>query len=372
MSGKGSGTSFHDAVRLISNPTGVKYKAYVSGISTTGDMGCGAPPWDPHGTYRLALNGGQIMIQRFSDGAWVASPLTAPASSEQLTDPVSTTVPDANTVPDAKQVFVIHGRNVAARDQLAIFLRACGLRPINFGDLRAEMGGTPTIDRIVEEGMARAQGVVALITADEYAALHPHFRSEKDDEVAVARWQARPNVIFEAGMAFGRNRNRVVFVLLGAPRLFTDVAGVHVLAPTNDAKGDRSMLRETLRKGMGCAVDESTDWMSHGDFENCLPKSLEMGPSDPFGAKTAGGTVAEVSDGDARILLAGWLHALSTFKSGRALEYASIAVEARVTTAQVRNLLVEVVRASGDRWSVEEQGDAVIRLRHAPRTRGGY
>jgi hypothetical protein len=117
--------------------------------------------------------------------------------------------------PDPTSVFVIHGRNADACAEMGIFLRACGLKPINFGDLRAEMGGTPTIDRIVEAGMARAQGVVALFTPDEYAALRPSLRAKDDRGDAIARWQARPNVIFEAGMAFGKDRDRVVFVVLG-------------------------------------------------------------------------------------------------------------------------------------------------------------
>jgi hypothetical protein len=138
--------------------------------------------------------------------------------------------------PDPKHVFIIHGRNSKARMEMGIFLRACGLTPINFSDLRAEMGGTPTVDRIVDEGMQRAQGVIALFTPDEFACLRPEFKRKEDRIEDVARWQARPNVIFEAGMAFGRDRNRVVFVLLGEPTLFTDVAGVHVLRPTNERR----------------------------------------------------------------------------------------------------------------------------------------
>lgn len=150
-------------------------------------------------------------------------------------------------VPDAKSVFVIHGRNDKARKEMCVFLRAWGLQPINFGDLRAEMGGTPTIDRIVEEGMRRAKGIVALFTPDEYSTLAEKLRNPHDDEEAKARWQSRPNVIFEAGMAFGKDRNRVVFVVLGDTKLFTDVAGVHCLRPTNSVPGDRTVFHDTLK-----------------------------------------------------------------------------------------------------------------------------
>lgn len=184
--------------------------------------------------------------------------------------------------PDKSKVFIIHGRNLKAAQEMGNFIRSLGLSPINFKDLRASMGGTPTVAEIVERGMAEAQGVIALFTADEFAGLRPDLRQKHDSGDDTARWQSRPNVIFEAGMAFGRDRNRVVFVLLGNPKLFTDVAGVHVLRPTNDPRGDRATLMNTLANGMKCAVTpHSTDWMSAGDLETCvLP---EVSARDPFG-----------------------------------------------------------------------------------------
>src|SRR5205807_687939 len=152
--------------------------------------------------------------------------------------------------PDPKKIFIIHGRNKKARQEMGTFVRALGLKPINFGELRAEMGGAPTVADIIERGMAEAQGVIALVTPDEYAAVRHDFRQRVDRPVDIMRWQARPNVIFEAGMAFGRDRTRVLFVLLGDPQLFTDVDGIHVLRPTNDLSGDRTTLRETLMRGM--------------------------------------------------------------------------------------------------------------------------
>lgn len=186
-------------------------------------------------------------------------------------------------MPDPKKVFIIHGRNMKARDELGIFVRSLGLSPINFMDLRASMGGTPTVAEIVERGMDQAQGVIALITADEYAAVRPDFRYAHDQSDDIQRWQARPNVIFEAGIAFGRDRKRVIFVLLGPPKLFTDVAGIHVLRPNNDPSGDRAVLRTTLWQGMGCDIEvHSTDWMRSGDFEACVKSLPGVSPRDPF------------------------------------------------------------------------------------------
>jgi hypothetical protein len=73
------------------------------------------------------------------------------------------------------------------------FLRACGLEPINFGELRAEMGGTPTIADIVERGMSTAQGVIALFTPDEHGVLRGDLKSHPEEAGESAeRWQARP------------------------------------------------------------------------------------------------------------------------------------------------------------------------------------
>lgn len=186
-----------------------------------------------------------------------------------------------NPRPDPRKVFVIHGRNLDARKEMGTYLLSMGLEPINFGDLRASLKGTPTIKEIVMEGMRRAHGVVALFTADEYAELHPDLREDGESGESIARWQSRPNVIFETGIAFGQNPDNVVLVKLGRVALFTDLAGIHVVSPTNQIKGDRSTLRKIL-KAMGCAVNDSDDWHDHGDFEGPIKKLPEVSPRSPF------------------------------------------------------------------------------------------
>lgn len=182
--------------------------------------------------------------------------------------------------PDRRKVFVIHGRNLEARKQMGVYLRALGLEPINFDDLRASLKGTPTLGDIVLTGMNAAQGVVALFTPDEYAGLRPDLRNGESGE-GVLRWQARPNVLLEAGMAFAIDRERVVIVKLGAVSLPSDFGGIHVLSPTRDPAGHRNTLKNAL-KAMGCAVGDSSDWMTHGDFEAAIAGHPEVSPRDPF------------------------------------------------------------------------------------------
>ena len=226
-------------------------------------------------------------LQADPKSIWSGPPLklraTATSSNQEtvssITQPTNNAV-GLNSGADAKKVFIIHGRNVRAAGEMANFVRALGLNPIAFNELRANMGGTPNIADIVTRGMDRAQGVIALFTGDEWSELRPELKGEHDKPHDVARWQSRPNVIFEAGMAFGRDRKRVVFVVLGDAELFTDVAGIHVLRLSSNPAGDRDTLRLTL-KNMGCSVEDSSAWMTAGDFEGVVMPAL--GTHSPFG-----------------------------------------------------------------------------------------
>jgi predicted nucleotide-binding protein with TIR-like domain len=256
---------------------------------------------------------------------------------------------------DPKKVFVIHGRNVDARRELGIFLRSLGLFPLNFSDLRAQMGGTPTIGEIVERGMSEAQGVVALITADELAALRPRFRQPDEPAHDVVRWQARPNVIFEVGMAFGRDRTRVVLVLLGEVSLFTDVAGIHVLRPTNDPSGDRALLRSTLAQGMGCAVEQhSSDWMTHGDLVSCIAGLPEHPRRDPF--------VDSTSTEETQDLIREFRGVAESLLSH--LERLAFMVDAG-TQNDVEDLRIQAM-VNDTAWSLRSKMQQVLRQEHLP------
>src|SRR5262249_20742405 len=72
--------------------------------------------------------------------------------------------------------------------------------------------------------------------------------------------QARPNVLFEAGMAFSSHPDRTVLVQLGTIRPFSDIAGRHIIIMSNDAKR-RKELADRLEFA-GCDVNrDGTDWM---------------------------------------------------------------------------------------------------------------
>jgi predicted nucleotide-binding protein len=83
--------------------------------------------------------------------------------------------------------------------------------------------------------------------------------------------QARPNVLFEAGMAIAWDEDRTVLVELGQCRPFSDLGGRH-LVRLNDTTQRRRELAQRLA-ATGLAVDSSgTDWHTAGRFEAAVDK----------------------------------------------------------------------------------------------------
>jgi predicted nucleotide-binding protein len=166
-----------------------------------------------------------------------------------------------------RKVFVVHGRNDALRKDLFNLLRSLDLEPLEWRKAIAAAGtGTPTVGEIIDAAFKEAVAVVVLLTPDDQVKLGDEFHKASDPPYEKRMvGQARPNVLFEAGMAFGRDPNSTVLVQVGDVKPFSDVGGRHVTRLTNDVEA-RSELVTKLRNA-GCAVDDGgTDWYSVGDF----------------------------------------------------------------------------------------------------------
>ena len=169
---------------------------------------------------------------------------------------------------DTKEVFVVHGRNELARKAMFDFLRAIGLHPLEWSELVQAAGSTsPYIGQILDAAFRKAHAVVVLLTPDDEARLRESLRAEGDpSHETEPTGQARANVLFESGMAMGRNQYRTVLVELGNLRPFTDIAGLHVIRMDNSSQR-RQELAQRLEIA-GCPVNLSgTDWHTVGDFE---------------------------------------------------------------------------------------------------------
>ncbi|MDA2935124.1 nucleotide-binding protein [Acidobacteria bacterium AH-259-D05] len=169
---------------------------------------------------------------------------------------------------DARKVFVVHGRNEELRRAMFSFLRSLDLDPIEWTHAIALTGsGSPYVGDVLDAAFEEAQAVVVLMTPDDEARLNRSLLKPKDDQYErELTGQARPNVLFESGLAFGRSPDRTILVEVGNLRPFSDIGGRHTVRLTNDTQ-KRQELAERL-KTAGCKVDLSgTDWHTEGDFE---------------------------------------------------------------------------------------------------------
>ena len=165
-------------------------------------------------------------------------------------------------------VFVVHGRDTQTRDDMFQFLRAIGLHPIEWSEAIQLTGkSSPQVWEILERAFSEAHAILVLFTPDDEAHLRESLRSEHELTYETRlSGQARPNVLFEAGMAMGKSEDRTVLVELGVLRPFSDIAGRHTVRLDNSPQR-RQELAQRLRAA-GCPVNlEGTDWHTVGNFE---------------------------------------------------------------------------------------------------------
>jgi len=153
------------------------------------------------------------------------------------------------------------------RDAVFAFLRALELRPLEWNQAIKLTGEpSPYVGTILETAFRTAAAVVVLLSPDDEAQLKRALRDSS--EPAFERkltGQARPNVLFEAGMAFGRNPENTVLVQIGEVRPFSDVAGRHIVKMSNEPTSRQELA--TKLANAGCNVNTAGgDWLTAGDF----------------------------------------------------------------------------------------------------------
>jgi hypothetical protein len=112
------------------------------------------------------------------------------------------------------------------------------------------------------------------LTPDDEARLRVSFRKPDEQEYEINLTpQARPNVLFEAGMAFGRFPERTILVELGKLRPFSDITGRHTVK-LDDSTQKRQDLAQRLQKAR-CPVDlTGIAWHTEGNFNEALGSDL--------------------------------------------------------------------------------------------------
>ena len=157
--------------------------------------------------------------------------------------------------PKSNKVWVVYGRAEPLREDFFNFLRQIGLEPVEFSEAVVSTGkGSPYIGEVLDAAFRDAQGVIVLLTGDDEAKLkEKYIKPEDPDYERVLTPQPRPNVLFEAGMAFGLYPDRTILVQVGPIRPISDISGRHLLRLDNSPER-RNDLVERL-KSIGYEVN---------------------------------------------------------------------------------------------------------------------
>jgi predicted nucleotide-binding protein len=257
--------------------------------------------------------------------------LSASGGAEKLEGLLRPATSQAETPQgDRRTVFVVHGRNKTARKSLFDFLRAVGLNPLEWSQaVRLTGDATPYVGEILDAAFAEAQAVVVLMTPDDEAALREPYRGQDEPPYEMQLTpQARPNVLFEAGMAMGRKPKRTVLVEVGRLRPFSDVGGRLVVRLDNSVERRHDLVQRL--EAAGCEVNTTgRDWYTAGDFS--IPTA---GPGSSPSRPTAEQHAPEVS-------LVAMLESETLFDSDEAQLYQLTIWLANTGSSRVEDFVVE-------------------------------
>lgn len=153
-------------------------------------------------------------------------------------------------IETGRRIFVVHGHDTEARDQLELVLRRLGLEPFI---LMNTSGGGMTIIEALEGQIGRdysaAFGIV-LLTPDD-------FGYAKGDGPDKAEPRARQNVILETGMLLSSlTRERIALLVKGHVEMPSDLQGIIEFRFNEHVREIVPKLCERLREA-GIDIDAS-------------------------------------------------------------------------------------------------------------------
>jgi predicted nucleotide-binding protein len=135
-----------------------------------------------------------------------------------LSAALASPAPVATTSNPTAKIFVVHGHDRDARDQLELVLLRLGLKPFI---LQNSDGGGATIIEALEQHIYRESGFgIILLTPDDYG-------YSKDLTEADRKPRARQNVILEMGVVMAAlGRSRMAILQKGALERPSDTDGI--------------------------------------------------------------------------------------------------------------------------------------------------
>ena len=157
-----------------------------------------------------------------------------PHSNDRL--PVFQLREEDPTLSESPEVFVVHGQDNAAREEVARFIAKAGLKPIILHEQAS--GGRTVIEKL--EHYSNVGFAVVLLTPDDLGSLAGEEPKRR----------ARQNVIAELFYFIGKlGRERVCALKKGELEIPSDIGGV-VYASMDDAGAwKQSLLRELEEAG---------------------------------------------------------------------------------------------------------------------------
>lgn len=139
---------------------------------------------------------------------------------------------------------------------------------------------SPHNAEVIAAIVKKAAGAVVLFCPEEEVLLkREYWRSEDSVEERSKSEQPRPNVLYEAGMAFAAFPSSTVIVRVGKIRPFTDLAGIQFINLTGGTTAGRQSVASALKTAKLPVVTTGQDWLSEGGFAP-TPK-IERRPSSP-------------------------------------------------------------------------------------------
>jgi predicted nucleotide-binding protein len=167
----------------------------------------------------------------------------------------------------ARRVFVVYGRDSALVKSFFGLLYAVGLQPLEWERLVRPTGTTaPYLGEVIRMAPQLAQANLILLSPDDIVRLHPDLFQPNDHPYERAMsGQARPNVLFELGLAYMANPRRTVIVEVGQLRPIADLAGLNVIRFDGSAGAVQKVISRLSQAG--CPADTSgEDWLDLGRF----------------------------------------------------------------------------------------------------------
>lgn len=169
-----------------------------------------------------------------------------------------------------RSVFIVHGRNLEAKNELVKFLKHMDAKPISWGEAAAATNKPrPYTMDIVEAGMRMAQAIVVLFSPDDEAKLKDKFLKSGDGpHEREFTGQARQNVILEAGMAMAMAHDRTIFVRIGNIREISDISGINWIDLDDGWENRKRLCNELVSAGVKLDTSANLQDPDAGSFKS--------------------------------------------------------------------------------------------------------